>query len=231
MAIAPFPSSFKGDIVTPSSPDYEQAIVRWAKNAQKNAKIVAFVKGEEDVILAIKYAKENNLPMAVHCGGHSSAGASSVEGGLVIDLARHMSYCKVDEEKKLAYVGGGTVWNLVDKTTSEYGLATVAGTVSHVSVLTGARVGTELGWQTGVGGLALGGGLGWLTGDHGMTIDNIGVSTISVTPRLTLTVLKPQSYPCSIELLPPLVKSSTSIPKRTPISSGVFAAAEATLVW
>jgi FAD/FMN-containing dehydrogenase len=144
MAIATFPSSFKGDIVTPSSPDYEQAIVRWAKNAQKNAKIIAFVKGEEDVVLAIKYAKQNNLPMAVHCGGHSAAGASSIEGGLVIDLARHMSYCKVDEEKKFAYVGGGTTWNLVDKTTIKHGLATVGGTVSHVSVLTTDRIGTKL---------------------------------------------------------------------------------------
>jgi FAD/FMN-containing dehydrogenase len=187
MTISPFPSSFKGDIVTPSSPDYEQAIVRWAKNAQKNAKIVAFVKDEDDVVLAIKYAKENNLPMAVHCGGHSPAGASSIEGGLVIDLARHMSYCRVDEEKKLAYVGGGTVWNLVDKTTFAYGLATVAGTVSHVSVLTAERNDTELGGQTGVGGLSLGGGFGWLTGKHGLTIDNIeGVST-SVTLRLNLT--------------------------------------------
>jgi FAD/FMN-containing dehydrogenase len=191
MTIAPFPSSFKGDIVTSSSPDYEQAIVRWAKNAQKNAKVVAFVKDEDDIVLAIKYAKENNLPIAVHCGGHSPAGASSVEGGLVIDLARHMSYCRVDEEKKLAYVGGGTVWNLVDKTTIEYGLATVAGTVSHVSVLAAEWVGTELGGQTGVGGLSLGGGFGWLTGEHGLTIDNIEGVSISAILRLNLTTNVP----------------------------------------
>jgi FAD/FMN-containing dehydrogenase len=132
--LAPFPTSFKGDFVIPSSPDYSQSIRRWAKNAQRNAAVVAYVKDEEDVILAIKYAKENNLPLAVHCGGHSAAGASSIESGLVIDLKRYMGYCRIDEEKKLAYVGGGTTWKTVDEEALKCGLATVGGTVSHVSI-------------------------------------------------------------------------------------------------
>jgi len=34
---------------------------------------------------------------------------------------------------RLAYVGGGAVWKDVDKETMKYGLATVGGTVNHVS--------------------------------------------------------------------------------------------------
>lgn len=125
--------TFKGDIVTPSSADYEEAIARWAINAQRKAKIIAFVKDAEDVVLAIKYAKANKLPLAIRGGGHSASGASSSEGGLVIDLSRHLSGVKVDADKKLAYVGGGAIWQTVDKAAIEHGLATVGGTVNHVS--------------------------------------------------------------------------------------------------
>lgn len=124
--------AFKGDIVTPSSADYENAIARWAINAQRKAKVVAFVKDSEDVVLAIKYAKANRLPLAIRGGGHSAAGASSAENGLVVDLSRYMNGARVDAEKKLVYVGGGAIWETVDKAAIKHGLATVGGTVNHV---------------------------------------------------------------------------------------------------
>ena len=126
-----FKQSFKGDISTPTDVDYAQAISRWALNAQVNAKIVAFVKNPEDVVLAIAYARENCLPIAIRGGGHSTAGASSTEG-LVIDLSRHLNTVEIDAENKLAYVGGGAIWEQVDKASILHGLATVAGTVGHV---------------------------------------------------------------------------------------------------
>ena len=127
---ASFRRSFEGDISTPTDADYAQAISRWAANAQVNAKIVAFVKTPEDVALAIAYAKENRLPIAIRGGGHSN-GASSTEG-LVIDLSRHINTVEIDAENKLAYVGGGSLWEQVDKAAIQYGLAAVAGTVNHV---------------------------------------------------------------------------------------------------
>lgn len=127
--------AFKGDIVTPSSADYKNAISRWAINAQRNAKVVAFVKDSDDVALAINYAKANKLPIAIRGGGHSAAGASSSENGLVIDLSRYINYAKVDAAKKLVYVGGGAIWETVDKAAIEHGLATVGGTVNHVSCI------------------------------------------------------------------------------------------------
>ena len=126
-----FKQSFKGDISTPTDADYTQAISRWALNAQVNAKIVAFVKTPEDVALAIAYAKENHLPIAIRGGGHNTSGASSTEG-LVIDLSRHLNTVEIDPENKIAYVGGGAIWEQVDKAAIQHGLATVAGTVNHV---------------------------------------------------------------------------------------------------
>lgn len=130
-----FRVEFKGDLVTPDDAGYAEALYRWAVNARRNAQMVAFAKNAEDVSLAIKYAKEHKLPIAIRGGGHSPSGASSIEGGLVIDLSRYLNTVKVDAEKKLAYAGGGAIWETVDKTAIEHGLATVGGTINHVCSL------------------------------------------------------------------------------------------------
>ncbi|TDL29768.1 FAD-binding domain-containing protein [Rickenella mellea] len=166
-----FKSSFKGDIVTPSDPDYKDALNRWAINAARPAKVVAFVKDAGDVALAIKYAKQANLPIAIKGGGHSASGASSSADGLVIDLSRHLNGVDIDPAKKLAKAQGGAIWATVDKAAIEHGLAAVAGTVNH----------------TGVGGLTLGGGYGWLSGAHGLVIDNLVQVTIVVADGSILT--------------------------------------------
>jgi FAD/FMN-containing dehydrogenase len=129
---AAFKDAFQGDLIIPTDPDYDKAIARWAVNAIRRAKVVAFVKGTADVALAINYARTNKLPIAVRGGGHSPYGASSSEDGLVIDLSRYLNGVKVDAENKLGYVGGGAVWETVDKAAIKHGLATVGGTVNHV---------------------------------------------------------------------------------------------------
>ena len=125
---------FKGDIVTPSDPSYEEAITRWALNATRRAQVVAFVRNCADVAHALRYAKAAGLPVAVRGGGgHNTAGCSSIEGGLVIDLSRYLNGVAIDPEKKVAYVQGGAVGASVDKEAIKHGLATVCGTVNHVS--------------------------------------------------------------------------------------------------
>ncbi|KAI0703678.1 FAD-binding domain-containing protein [Cerioporus squamosus] len=152
-----FKAAFRGDLLTPSDTGYDAAIARWAKNAARKAAVVAFVKDAEDVSRAITYARQAKLPIAIKGGGHNAAGASSSEGGLVIDLSRYINSVTVDAEKKLGYVGGGAIWETIDKAAIEHGLATVGGTVNHVS--------NSL--------LILGGGYGWLSGAHGLAIDNL----------------------------------------------------------
>jgi FAD/FMN-containing dehydrogenase len=131
-SLADFSALVKGDVITPGHPEYEESLKRWAATAEKKAAVVVFIKDESDAAAAILYARKNSLPIAIRGGGHSPAGASSVDGGLVIDLSRYMTGVKVDPEKKLAYVGGGAIWETVDKTAMKHGLATVGGTVNHV---------------------------------------------------------------------------------------------------
>jgi FAD/FMN-containing dehydrogenase len=129
---ATFKNAFKGDLILPSDPDYPTAVARWAVNAERNAKIVACVKENEDVVLAINHARANQLPIAIRGGGHNPSGASSSQDGLVIDLSKHINTVRVDPKEKLAYVGGGALWATVDQEAIKHGLATVGGTVNHV---------------------------------------------------------------------------------------------------
>lgn len=130
----PLNENFKGELVTAADPGYEAAIARWSRNATKRAKVVAFVKDSDDVATALKYAKSKGLRVAIRGGGHNPAAASSSENGVVIDLSKFLNKVTVDPSKKLAYVGGGTLWKTVDEEAMKHGLATVGGTVNHVSL-------------------------------------------------------------------------------------------------
>jgi len=83
-------------------------------------------------------------------GGHNPSGASSTNGGLVIDLSKYLNKVIVDQEAKIAHVGGGALWSDVDAATCPFGLATVGGTVSEVSDV--APLCYKADNQTGVGG-------------------------------------------------------------------------------
>lgn len=109
--------------------------------------------------------------MAVCGGGHSTSGASSSTGGLVIDLSL-MRKVSVDPVEKTVCAEGGCTWADVDDAAAAHGLACVGGTVRH----------------TGVGGLTLGGGYGWLSGLYGLAIDNLLAATVIVADGTILQV-------------------------------------------
>lgn len=154
---------------------------------------MAYVKDAEDVSAALRFARGAGLEVAIRGGGHHPAGASSAEDGLVIDLSKYLDKVNVDVDKKLAYVEGGALWKTVDEAGMKYGLATVGGTVNHVSTVhffrgsAGVDASFHLDWRWGVckalsghskfllimPRLTLGGGYGYLTGLHGLVIDNL----------------------------------------------------------
>lgn len=60
--------------------------------------------------------------------------ASSTNGGIVLDLSRHLNTVRIDPEKKIAFVGGGCVWRQVDSEAIKYGLATPSGVYNDTGV-------------------------------------------------------------------------------------------------
>lgn len=122
----------------------------------KRPRLIAGCQTPGDVRTALDLAHAEKLAVAVRAGGHSVAGMSTVEDGLVVDV-RPMKSVAVDPAARRVRVGAGVTWGELDAATQEHGLAT-----------TGGRVST-----TGVAGFTLGGGLGWLDRLHGLACDNL----------------------------------------------------------
>ena len=114
-----------------------------------------------DIQTAIRVATDHGILTAIRCGGHSLAGFSTCDGGLVIDLSR-MREVNVDPETRRARVAGGCLLGSIDTATQKAGLVFPSGVVSH----------------TGASGLILGGGTGWLTRRFGLSCDNVAAFTL-----------------------------------------------------
>lgn len=146
-------------ILPDNSDEYKAAIARWSMAASKPAGLVVQPSNPQEVSTVVEYANQNNIELAVKGGGHSTAGASSTEGGLLIYL-QSMRQVSVEDwptepGQKVFRIGGGASWGDVDDEGVKYGVHTVGGTVA----------------DTGVGGLTLGGGYGWMSGKYGLSID------------------------------------------------------------
>ena len=148
--------TIRGDVLTPDDPGYAE--LRPPYNAMHPGRpgLIVRASGTADVIDAVNFAREHGLLVAVRGGGHSVAGLSSVDGGMLIDLER-MNAVEVDPEARLARVQGGALWGDVDRETQAFGLVAPGGIVS----------------DTGVAGLTLGGGEGWVRRKYGLSCDNV----------------------------------------------------------
>jgi FAD/FMN-containing dehydrogenase len=118
--------------------------------------VIAPCADPDGVAEALAYAKTHGLDVAVRAGGHSVAGMSMNDGGLVVDV-RPMKSARVVPEARTATVGAGLTCGEFDRATQAYGLA-----------LTGGRVST-----TGLAGFTLGGGSGWLERAFGFACDDL----------------------------------------------------------
>jgi FAD/FMN-containing dehydrogenase len=147
---------FAGEQITATDSRYDDIRAVFNGMVDRRPAVIARCETVEDVALAIAYARDERLPIAVRAGGHSVAGMSLVDDGVVIDV-RPMARVKVDAQRRIARCGAGATWSEFDRATQGFGLAT-----------TGGRVST-----TGVAGLTLGGGSGWLERRFGLSCDNL----------------------------------------------------------
>jgi hypothetical protein len=148
--------SFRGDLLRPGQSGFEDARVVWNGMFDRTPGLIARCADVSDVQRAVKSASDAGVITAVRCGGHSLAGFSTCDGGVVIDLSR-MRQVNVDPESRRARFAGGCLLGSVDTATQKAGLVFPSGVVSH----------------TGAAGLVLGGGTGWLTRRFGLSCDNV----------------------------------------------------------
>ena len=151
-----FADTFAGEVVLPGDPEYDSARVVWNGMVDRRPAVVARPTGAADVIAAVRFAREQDLVIAVRSGGHSISGLSTCDDGIVIDLSR-MRGVQVDSERRTARAHGGALLQELDHEAQAFGLVCPVGVISH----------------TGVAGLTLGGGMGRLQRKFGLTIDNL----------------------------------------------------------
>jgi len=99
---------FRGELILPGDKDYESSRIVWKAIADRHPAIVARCTRVEDVIAAVRFARELDLVVAVRGGGHSVAGFSTCDAGIVIDLSG-MRAVQVDPVKRTARVQGGAL--------------------------------------------------------------------------------------------------------------------------
>jgi FAD/FMN-containing dehydrogenase len=155
-ALTAFGHAFHGEIVLPGNAEYDAARIVWNGIIDRRPAMVARCTSPDDVRSAILFAREQDLVIAVRCGGHSVGGFSTCDDGIVIDLST-MHGVQVDPDARVATVLGGSLLQELDAAAQEHGMACPVGVVGH----------------TGVGGLTLGGGMGRLQRHWGYSIDNM----------------------------------------------------------
>jgi FAD/FMN-containing dehydrogenase len=146
----------RGELIGPADPSYETARQVWNGMIDRRPALVARCAGVTDVVDVVRFARENDLLLAVRGGGHNVAGNAVCDGGVVIDLSG-MKDIQVDPRSRTARAQAGLLWGEFDRGTQAFGLATTGGIQS----------------TTGIAGFTLGGGIGWLSRKHEHTCDNL----------------------------------------------------------
>ncbi|MEV4630008.1 FAD-binding protein [Micromonospora sp. NPDC049523] len=149
------PEQLLGKIVRVDDPRYES--LRSTYTARFRPAAVLLPESTPEVVAALRFARDQGLPLAVRSGGHGLAGNSSNNGGIVVDLSAMNRVEVLDRTSRLVRVEAGARWGTVAQTLAPYGLAISSGDHGNV----------------GVGGLTTGGGVGWLVRHYGLTIDHV----------------------------------------------------------
>ncbi|HEY3618433.1 MAG TPA: FAD-binding oxidoreductase [Candidatus Sulfotelmatobacter sp.] len=160
----------RGAVLCPGQDGYDTA--RTLPNAMidRRPAFIARCTGAADVIACVRFAREHDLVVSVRGGGHSVAGKSVCDGGLMIDLSV-MKGIRVDPAARTVRAETGLKLGEFDRETQAFGLATTQGVVPTV----------------GMAGLTLGGGWGNLHAKYGLAVDNVIAADVVTADGLLLT--------------------------------------------
>ena len=145
-----------GRVIAPDDADYDAARTVVAGGIDRRPAVIVRVADADDVSRVVALARETGLELAVRSGGHSGAGHSVSEGGIVLDVSDTKGL-DIDVEGRTAWAESGLTAGEYSIAVGGHGLATGFGDTGSV----------------GIGGITLGGGIGYLVRKHGLTIDDL----------------------------------------------------------
>ncbi len=163
-----------GRIVLPGSPNYDQARMDYNSRFIKYPLGIVFCQCIEDVMNAVKWSRENDIPLRARSGRHSFEAFSLVDKGIIID-GSEMTKVRVDKQKGIAKVQTGIALGDLYTELFRYGVTIPAGTAPDV----------------GIAGLTLGGGIGFL---HRIWGRSLGGAVSDVAPSETAYYYRDANY-------------------------------------
>jgi FAD/FMN-containing dehydrogenase len=166
-----------GRVITPGDASFDEARTIFYGGFDRQPAAIVRVRDASDVSQVVSLARENGLELAIKSGGHSLAGHSTTDGGIVLDLSE-MKDLQIDLSGRTAWAQTGLTAGEYTAATAVHGLATGFGDTGSV----------------GIGGITLGGGVGYLVRKHGLTIDDVLAAEI-VTADGELLKVDSESHP------------------------------------
>ena len=177
ISLAELRARLTGRVITPDDAEYDAARTIFYGGFDYRPALIVRAADAADVARVVALARETGLELAVRGGGHSLAGHSVSDGGIVLDLGE-MRGLEIDQENRTAWAEAGLTAAEYTAATAAHGLATGFGDTGSV----------------GIGGITLGGGVGYLVRKHGMTIDSL-LAADMVTADGQFRRVDAESYP------------------------------------
>src|SRR5918995_2122132 len=149
----------QGALLRPGEEGYDEASRAWNLNAHQNPAAVVMAEGAEDIVAAVRFARDEGLGIGVMATGHGVG--TPADGGLLVNTSL-MRAVRVDPATRTARVEAGALWKDVIPVAHAHGLATLAGSAPHVGVV----------------GYTMGGGFGWLGRRYGLNSAGVTEATV-----------------------------------------------------
>jgi FAD/FMN-containing dehydrogenase len=171
LSIPQLRAEFNGPVITPEDEEYHRARTVFYGGIDRRPAVILQAVDTADVARAVALARETGMELAIRSGGHSLAGHSVSNGGIVLDL-RKMKAMKIDPKSRTVWAETGLTAGEFTVSAGAYGLATGFGDTGSV----------------GIGGITLGGGVGFLVRKYGLTIDHLLAAELVTADGQTLHV-------------------------------------------
>ena len=157
-----------GDVVVPGDETYETARLAWNLTARQRPAVVVVPERPDDVLAAVRFAREHGLRVAGQGTGHNAGPLGEAEDTVLVKTHK-MRGVEIDAEARIARVEAGALWMDVTHPASEQGLAALAGSSPDVGVV----------------GYSLGGGMGWLARKLGLQTNSVtAIELVTADGRL-----------------------------------------------
>jgi FAD/FMN-containing dehydrogenase len=148
-----------GTVVTPQDSGYAAALRIWNRDREERPAVIVRCASSDDVVAALRFAREQDLPIAVRGGGYTPSGTATVADGVVLDMR---SINGVTVRGPTAQVGAGATWGQLDAYSRNRGLAVPGLPLSDI----------------GVGGSTISAGYGHLRRAYGLACDSLASATL-----------------------------------------------------